>query len=131
MAQHCVYGGECSGCMECYEEREPVGVCAVCGREIYVGDNAIETDDGYLCGDGECIAGWLGNADREEISDYINDYAEDFLKELKWEIIEAILSGAENQENCKSIVDKFLQGDADNFGDWRLSRMGYEPAVIH
>jgi len=27
MAQYCVYGGECNGCMDCYEEKQPVDYC--------------------------------------------------------------------------------------------------------
>lgn len=52
MAMACVLvSGECTGCMECREEKEPETVfeCCVCGKEIFEGDMYYD-----ICGTPHC-----------------------------------------------------------------------------
>lgn len=34
---------------------KPVAQCAVCGEDLYEGDEAFQIDDDYICTDGACL----------------------------------------------------------------------------
>lgn len=51
MAMICIHGGECTGCMECQEEKEYY--CPVCGEEVT--ERIYTSTDGEIVGCENCI----------------------------------------------------------------------------
>ena len=120
MSVICVYGGECTGCTMCQKEKEEIDRCLICGSALFSGDTVLETDDGRLCNDGECIGEYVkNNADKSDIADYVNDFADDFVSEHKWELIEY---AAENETLWKKLTDKFIENDKQSFNDWWIEK---------
>ena len=120
MALICKYGGECTGCMMCEKEREEACRCSICGSAVYFGDEAVSTDDGMICLNDECIGEYVkNNAEKSDVADYVNDFADDFVDEHKWELIELAMG---NDEVWQKLTDKFISDDLKSFSSWWLEK---------
>ena len=56
MAMICIHGGECTGCMSCQKEPEPIGRCVQCGADIYPSDDHYNIEGELVCDD--CLTDW-------------------------------------------------------------------------
>lgn len=52
MAMICIRGGECTGCMACHSDPEPVH-CEICGKEV---EYLYKDKDGDVVGCDNCIS---------------------------------------------------------------------------
>ena len=71
MALLCIDGGECDGCMGCYESDAQTVCCAVCGRELEPYDDVVKLETGeHICSDADCLyAQALQCSTEEELRD--------------------------------------------------------------
>lgn len=129
MALICRYGGECTGCMSCQDdEKKESGRCIICGRAIFEGDEAVETKQGLICEDVECLFAYACEyGDKTDGADYVSENADEFVRENKWELIDAAVSDA--MDGGKEIVDRFISADKSAYAEWWLENHGLEKSV--
>ncbi len=122
IALQCFASRECSGCASCYKERESLGGCIICGREIRAGDDSLLTSGGLVCDDADCIFQFaLSEGTDKDIEEYIRLHKEDLLFENKEEIINSII-----QKRAASIeLYSFVSQDKSSYGEFWCAKHGY------
>lgn len=128
MALRCFDGGECDGCMGCYEDETTVS-CAVCGRELGPHDDVVRLESGeYICGDTVCLhAKAIEGSTQAQKREYAALFLREFIAMYEWELFEAATrpETAFWTRERKDPLTEFADTDPESFCQWWLDENGY------